>query len=266
MAVDLRSLLSLAGSLWFLDSGHPPASRWGAADGVMVWWVASLSRRLRSQERLPVALTKTIDPPPGGTRAQHTATAAGVLLLSLAYDLYPSCKLLCTGAVPIVRCVLCEPGPLPFSLDPFFLCSLLLPHASSSTHLFPLRSSRSHFFLPSPALPSHRPILRDPSRPEFRKGIATSGALQSLGSITCTPCSAARCGVDGACTHSGVFETVKQSKLGSVSPVGRDLWPLTMANGNPLSLCPPLPHRPRLTNGPRSADHSSLPSSNFPSK
>lgn len=154
--LGLSSLLSLAGPLWFLDSGHPPASRWGAADGVMMWWVASLSRRLRSQERLPVALTnKPSNPPPGGTRAHSTLPRLQELFfLSLAYDLYPSCDLLCTGAVPIVWCVCVNRGRYHFHWTLFF--SLL----SSPPTRFLFLSS---LFLSVPPVPlSFFPVLLYP--------------------------------------------------------------------------------------------------------
>jgi len=84
--------------------GHPQALRWGAADGVIV--VGGISRRLRSQERQ----FPSIEPQnPHQVAHGHTTTtlavAAGALLFSLADYLYPSCDLLCTGAVPIVWCV-----------------------------------------------------------------------------------------------------------------------------------------------------------------
>lgn len=68
VAVGSRSLSSLAGSLWFLDGGHPPASRWGAADGVMV--ASPVASDLRSDCPL-------LSPNHRTPTRWHTATAAG---------------------------------------------------------------------------------------------------------------------------------------------------------------------------------------------
>ena len=93
-------------------------------------------------------------------------------------------------------------GPFFFSLI-FFRSHTLLAHLIS----FPLRSSRLLF---SSLSSSHScssqspPILRDPLRPKHREGIATPGALQSVGSRR-IPCSTNRFVVDGACIRPAVY-------------------------------------------------------------
>lgn len=99
---------------------------------------------------------QTIEPPQLAHGHSKLPRLQEALLLSLAYDLYPSCDLLCTGAVPYCVVCVCKPGPSPFLLDPFFLCSLLLPHASCLVLLPSL-------FLSVPPVPlSFSPVLLYP--------------------------------------------------------------------------------------------------------
>lgn len=95
---------------------------------------------------------QTVEPPTRWhTGTQHTATAAGAILSLVGLRPLPELRpTLYRGRSYCVVCV-CEPGPLPFSLDPFF--SLL----SSPPTRFLLLSS---LFLSVPPVPlSFSPVL-----------------------------------------------------------------------------------------------------------
>jgi hypothetical protein len=167
---DLRSLLSLAGSRWFLDSrSTPPGLEVGCRRWCHVWWVASpVASDLRSDCFLPS------NPPPGGTRAHchHTGCLHAAdspwgldLLQEFCFSRWPATSTraaTCSELGPFLLCVWCVcTGPLPFSLDPFFfLCSFFLPPTR-----FLLLSSPFLSVPPAPRSPS--PVLLYPVTAQF---------------------------------------------------------------------------------------------------
>lgn len=256
MAVDLRSLLSLAGSRWFLGSRWTPPGlevgcrRWCHCGG---WHLPS-----PPISGATVSLHRTPEPPPGGTRAHYHHTGCCCRSSPFLVGRLPLPELRPTLYWGRSYCVVCAcvADRYRFRWTLFFSCSLFLP-PTRFLLLF------SPFLSVAPAPRSPFPVLLYPVTAQFF-GTLEAGVQKrhrhfrctaELRIHTCTPCPVDRFGVDGACTHRGEFETVKKSKPGSVSLVARGLWPLSMANSKPLSLCPHRPHRHKLTNGLRSAEY-----------
>lgn len=175
---------------------------------------------------------QTVEPPTRWhTGTQHTATAAGAILSLVGLRPLPELRpTLYRGRSYCVVCVCVNRGRYHFHWTLFFLCSLLLPHASCSSHLFFSSFLPCPFLSPQSCSTQSPPNSSGPLEAGVQKRHRHFRCTAELRIHTCTPCPADRFGVDGARTHSGVFETVKQSKLGSVSPVARDLWPLSMAS------------------------------------
>lgn len=228
VAVGSRSLSSLAGSLWFLDGGHPPASRWGAADGVMV--ASPVASDLRSDCPL-------LSPNHRTPTRWHTGTAHCHGCRKLSFSRWPTTSTRAAtyfvpGPFPIVWCVCVNRGRHRFCWTLFF-SALFSSHTLlvlCSSHLFSSPFLPFPFLSPQSCSTQSPPNSSGPLEAGVQKRHRHFRCTAELRIHTCTPCPADRFGVDGACTHSGVFETVKQSKLGSVSPVARDLGPLSMAN------------------------------------